>query len=138
MPLEPINPPGLGAPRGYSNGILCDPASRLLFVAGQIGWDEQQRPVSDDFVEQFARALLNVVTVVKAAGGKPADIARVVMYVVDKNEYSTRTREVGEHWRTHMGRHFPAMALVEVKGLLEDAARVEIEAVAAIVFAHAD
>jgi enamine deaminase RidA (YjgF/YER057c/UK114 family) len=132
MPVNPINPPELGAPRGYSNGILCDPGSSILFVAGQIGWDEQQRIVSDDFVEQFDRALFNVLTVVKAAGGTPADIARVVIYVVDKAEYSGRTREVGERWRAHMGRHFPAMALVEVTGLLEDAARVEIEAVAAI------
>jgi enamine deaminase RidA (YjgF/YER057c/UK114 family) len=132
MPLETINPTELGAPRGYSNGILCDPGSRLLFVAGQIGWNEQQRIVSDDFVEQFDRALFNVITVVKAAGGTPADVARVIIYVVDKTEYSSRTREVGDRWRAHMGRHFPAMALVEVNALLEDAALVEIEAVAAI------
>jgi enamine deaminase RidA (YjgF/YER057c/UK114 family) len=136
MPLEPINPPELGAPRGYSNGILCDPGSRLLFVAGQIGWDEQQQIVSDDFIEQFDRALLNLVTVVKAAGGMPANVARMVIYVVDKAEYSSRTREVGERWRKHMGRHFPAMALVEVKSLLENTARVEIEAIAAINVSH--
>ena len=127
-----INPESLGAPRGYSNGVLAAPGGSLLFIAGQIAWDEQQRIVSADFVEQFDRALANLIAVVREAGGTPEQIARLVIYVTDKSEYCRRTREVGERWRAHMGRHFPAMALVEVKGLLEDEAKVEIEGIAVI------
>jgi enamine deaminase RidA (YjgF/YER057c/UK114 family) len=130
--LKPINPVSLGEPRGYSNGMLAAPVGSLLFVAGQIGCDEQQRVVSSDFVEQFDRALANVVAVVSEAGGAPGEIARLVIYVTDKQEYRNRTREVGERYRALMGRHFPAMVLVEVKSLLDDAAKVEIEAVAVL------
>lgn len=132
MSFEFINPDALGSPRGYSNGVLAPAGGRLLFIAGQIGWDEEQRMVSADFVRQFDRALANLVAVVEAAGGKPESIARLVIYVTDKNEYRRRTREVGESWRARMGKHFPAMALVEVKGLLEDDAQVEIEGIAII------
>jgi enamine deaminase RidA (YjgF/YER057c/UK114 family) len=127
-----INPESLGAARGYSNGVLAPSGGRLLFIAGQIAWDQEQKIVSADFVEQFERALANLITVVAAAGGTPDSIARVVIYVTDKNEYCARTREVGESWRAHMGRHFPAMALVEVKALLADEAKVEIEGIAVI------
>ncbi|MCA1594040.1 MAG: RidA family protein [Acidobacteria bacterium] len=130
MPFEFINPESLGAPRGYSNGVLAPAGGRLLFIAGQIGWDERQRIVSTDFVEQFDRALANVLAVVAEAGGQPENVARLAIYVTDKEEYRARTREVGERWRALMGRHFPAMALVEVKSLLEDGAKVEIEGVA--------
>ncbi|HEY0380033.1 MAG TPA: RidA family protein [Pyrinomonadaceae bacterium] len=127
-----INPESLGPARGYSNGVLAPAGGRLLFVAGQVAWDERQKIVGSDFVEQFDRALANVITVVEEAGGEPGQIARLVIYVTDKQEYHARTREVGHRWRARMGRHFPAMALVEVKGLLEDDAKVEIEAVAVI------
>ena len=130
MALKLINPKSLGKPIGYSNGVLADPGGRLLFVAGQIGWTEKQEIVSHDFVEQFDRALANVISVVKEAGGTPADIARLVIYVTNKTEYSQRTHEVGERYRALMGKHFPAMVLVEVKSLLEDAAQVEIEGLA--------
>jgi enamine deaminase RidA (YjgF/YER057c/UK114 family) len=130
--MEFINPEMLGAPRGYSNGVLAPAGGRLLFVAGQIGWNGRQQLVSDDFVEQFDRALANLITVVIEAGGGPENIARLVVYVTDKREYRERTREIGLRWRALMGRHFPAMALVEVKGLLEDAAKVEIEGVAVL------
>ena len=132
MALEFINPESLGAPRGYSNGVLSRRGAALLFIAGQIAWDEQQRLVSADFVEQFERALANVITVVRAAGGAPEQIARLVIYVTDKSEYCARRREVGERWRAQMGRHFPALALVEVKSLLEDEAQVEIEGIAVL------
>jgi enamine deaminase RidA (YjgF/YER057c/UK114 family) len=132
MTFRFINPEALGSPRGYSNGVLAEGGGRLLFVAGQIGWDEQQKIVSGDFVEQFDRALLNVIAVVTEAGGHPEEIARLLIYVTDKNQYRTRTREIGERYRARMGQHFPAMALVEVKGLLEDDALVEIEAIAVI------
>ena len=132
MSFEVINPASLGRPRGYANGLLTAPGARLLFVAGQIGWDEAQRIVSEDFVEQFDRALRNVLAVVGAAGGAAGGVARLVVYVTDKEEYRARTAEIGERWRALMGRHYPAMALVEVKGLLEDGAKVEIEAVAVL------
>jgi len=132
MPFDFINPESLGAPRGYSNGVLTDAGGRLLFVAGQIGWDEKQTIVSEDCVAQFDRALRNVVTVVLEAGGAPQQIARLVMYVTKKTEYIDRREEIGRCYRTHLGKHFPAMVLVEVKGLLDDKAKVEIEAVAVL------
>ncbi len=122
----------LGKPRGYSNGVLAPAGGSLLFIAGQIGWNGKQQMVSQDFVEQFDRALANLITVVIEAGGTPENIARLVVYVTDKREYRQRTREVGERWRALMGRHFPAMALVEVKSLLEDDAKVEIEGIAVL------
>ncbi|HEX6183687.1 MAG TPA: RidA family protein [Pyrinomonadaceae bacterium] len=130
--MKPINPKSLGRPRGYSNGQLTNADARLLFIAGQIGWDEEQRLVSDDFVEQFDRALRNVLAVVLEAGGAPGGVARLVVYVTDKREYLARTEEIGERWRALMGRHYPTMALVEVKGLLEDGAKVEIEGTAVL------
>jgi enamine deaminase RidA (YjgF/YER057c/UK114 family) len=130
--MKPINPESLGRPRGYSNGLLTTPGARLLFVAGQVGWDERQQVVGDDFVEQFDRALRNVLEVVREAGGAPDCLARLVIYVTDKREYLARTLEVGERWRALMGRHYPAMALVEVKSLLDDRAKVEIEGIAAL------
>ncbi len=132
MSFSFINPESLGSPRGYSNGVLTPAGGRLLFIAGQIAWDANQKIVSADFVEQFDRALANVIAVVEAAGGTPVQIARVVVYVTDKQEYCARTREVGERWRARLGRHFPAMALVEVKSLLEDEAKVEIEGIAVL------
>lgn len=104
----------------------------MLFIAGQVGWNEQQRITSADFVEQFDRALANVVAVITEAGGRPEQIARLVIYVTDKNEYRLRTRELGECYRAHMGKHFPTMVLVEVKSLLDDEAKVEIEGVAVL------
>lgn len=127
-----INPESLGPPKGYSNGVLADAGGRLLFVAGQIGWNNNQAIVSDSFVEQFDRALANVITVVSEAGGSPQQIARLVIYVTNKKEYIDRREEVGQSYRAHLGRHFPAMVLVEVKSLLDDAAKVEIEAIAVL------
>jgi enamine deaminase RidA (YjgF/YER057c/UK114 family) len=132
MPFTLINPEPLGIPSGYSHGLLADAQGKLLFIAGQIAWDENQRIVSDDFVEQFDRALGNVVTVVHAAQGKAGQIVRLIIYVTNKREYRERTREVGDRYRKHMGKHFPAMVLVEVAGLLDDAAKVEIEGIALI------
>jgi len=132
MTFKHINPERLGRPRGYTNGLATAPGARLLFVAGQIGWDENQRIVSDDFVEQFERALRNVLEVVTEAGGEADSIARLVVYVTDKREYAARTAEIGVRWRALMGRHFPTMTLVEVSSLLEDGAKVEIEGIAVL------
>ena len=119
MTFKLINPEVLGPPRGYSNGVLTDAGGRLLFVAGQVGCDKNQRIVSDDFVEQFDR-------------GSPDQIARLVLYVTTRQEYQEHLKELGESYRAHMGKHFPAMVLVEVKGLLAEKAKVEIEAVAVL------
>ena len=132
MTFKLINPESLGAPRGYSNGVLTEVGGRLLFVAGQIGWNETQTIVSEDFVAQFDRALANVIAVVTEAGGSPEQIARLAIYVTNKNEYAVRREEVGKVYRAHLGKHFPAMVLVEVKSLLDDKAKVEIEAIAVL------
>ena len=132
MSFDLINPASLGAPRGYSNGVMTPPNGRLLFIAGQVAWDEHQQIVSPDFVEQFDRALANLIQVVSAAGGTPDAIARLTIYVTDKNEYCQCTAEIGVRWRARMGRHFPAMTLVEVNSLLEDGAIVEIEGIAVL------
>jgi enamine deaminase RidA (YjgF/YER057c/UK114 family) len=132
MTFKLINPETLGPARGYSNGVLTDAGGRLLFIAGQVGWDEDQKIVSENFVEQFDRALANVITVVTEAGGDANQIARLTIYVTDKKEYQLNLREVGATYRARMGNHFPAMALVEVKGLLDANAKVEIEAVAVL------
>ena len=131
MSLKIINPESLGAPHGYANGVLTE-GGRLLFIAGQIAWDQQQQIVSADIVEQFDRALANLLAVVTEAGGKPDQIGRLVIYVIDRNEYRERMKEIGERYRARMGKHFPAMVLVEVAGLLEDSAKIEIEGIAVL------
>jgi len=127
-----INPESLGAPSGYANGVLTEAGGRLLFISGQVAWDEHQQIISDDLVEQFDRALANVVTVVTEAGGTTDRIARLILYVVDKNDYRARMKEIGERYRARMGKHFPAMVLVEIAGLLEDRAKIEIEGIAVL------
>jgi enamine deaminase RidA (YjgF/YER057c/UK114 family) len=127
-----INPEALGAPRGYSNGVLTEGGGRLLFVAGQVAWDQHQQIVGDDIVDQFDQALANVLTVVSESGGTPNQIARLIIYVTDRNDYRARMKEIGERYRARMGKHFPAMVLVEVAGLLEDRAKIEVEATAVL------
>ena len=127
---EIINPESLGAPRGYSNGILAAPG-RMLFVAGQIAWDGEQKLVSDDFATQFGQALSNVIAVVRAAGGTVEDLCRLTVYVTDKHAYLASLRDLGRIWREQVGPHYPTMALVQVADLLEDGAMVEIQATAA-------
>lgn len=131
MRMTTINPEALGQPRGYSNGLLFEGGS-ILFIAGQVGWDRERRFVSDDFADQFAQALANVIAVVRDAGGAPENIARLLIFVTDKKEYTSRLRDIGSAYRQLMGKHFPAMSLVEVGGLVEDLAKVEIEATAVI------
>ncbi|HXG65991.1 MAG TPA: RidA family protein [Blastocatellia bacterium] len=129
--MSVINPAALAEPRGYNNGVLVTGGS-LLFVAGQIGWDRQGRMVSDDFVEQFAQALENVLAVVREAGGDATSITRLLIFVTDKKEYISQLKAIGSVYRQLMGKHFPAMSLVEVKALVEDLAKVEIEAIAVV------
>ena len=131
--IELINPEDLGAPKGYAHGVLAPAEARLLFVAGQVGWDANEQLASEEFVGQFRQALSNVAKVVEAAGGTVDQVVRLTIYVTDKSEYLGDLPAVGSAYRDVMGRHFPAMALVEINGLVESGAKVEIEATAAIV-----
>lgn len=126
----PVKPDGWLEPRGYSNGMRG--RGELLAVAGQIAWDERGRLVGEDFVAQFERALANVVAVVRAAGGHPTHLISLTIYVTDRAEYLGALAQVGEAYRRVMGRHYPAMALVQVAALLEQGAKVEIQGLAAL------
>jgi enamine deaminase RidA (YjgF/YER057c/UK114 family) len=126
--LTPVNPDSLARPVGFSHGMTG--SGDLVFVAGQIGWNREGRMVSDDLALQFAQALENVLDVVWAAGGSPTSVARMTVYVTDKADYVRKRKAIGEAWRKRMGKHYPAMALIEVKALVEDDAKVEIEATA--------
>lgn len=130
--LRAVHPEGWPRPRGYSNGIAVPAGRELLLTGGMVGWDAQERIVPGGFVAQFEQAVANVLAVVRAAGGGPEDVARMTVYVVDREEYLASREALGAAWRRTMGRHYPAMALVQVAGLVEDGARVEIEAVAAL------
>lgn len=128
-----IQPDGWAVPRGYSNGIAAQ--GKVLFVGGQIGWDPRSSTPKfpeGGFAAQWDQAVANVIEVVRAAGGQPEHIARLTIYVVDKKEYLASLKELGAIWRKHFGRHYPAMALVQVVALVEDLARVEIEATAVL------
>ena len=122
----PIQPAGWARPRGYSNGIVAQ--GRYLAVAGQIGWNERCEWQSDDFLEQATQALRNVLAVVEAAGGSPQCIVRLTWYVINKHQYLAASRALGAVYTELFAGHYPAMTLVEVKGLLEDRALVEVEA----------
>lgn len=132
MSLEIVQPAGWKAPRGYANGVIAPAGARLLAIAGQVAWDANQKLVPGDFAAQFRQALANVVAVVRATGGQPSDLLSVTVFVVDKREYLAATRALGASWRELMGKHYPAIALVQVADLLEDGARVEIQGLAAI------
>jgi enamine deaminase RidA (YjgF/YER057c/UK114 family) len=131
--LTAIDPESVGGRgSGYSNGMLASAGARILFLAGQIGWNRERKLVDGGFVAQFEQALANVLAIVEAAGGSAASVARLTIFVVDKGEYLNHLSAVGAAYRRVLGRHYPAMTLVEVRGLLEPGARVEIEATAAI------
>lgn len=131
MSHEIVNPEELGAPRGWNNGVLAPAGGRLLFVAGQdaTGADGE---VPSGFPEQFGRALEKSLAVVRGAGGGPTDVTRITVFVTDVAAYRSSLKELGRVWRGHMGRHYPAMALVEVKGLVHPNAVVEIETTAVL------
>jgi len=130
MSREILQPPGWARPRGYANGIAA--TGRLVFVAGQIGWDAAQRFASDDFAAQLRQALANVVAVLDCAGAKPEHLVRMTWYVTSRDEYNAALAEVGAAWRELIGRNYPAMSVVVVAGLLEPRAKVEIEATAVV------
>ena len=128
--MEILQPPGWARPKGFSNGIAA--RGRLVFVAGQVGWTGQGEWRERGFAGQFRQALQNIISVLKEANGGPEHIVRLTWYVLDKREYLASLREVGAAYRELMGRHYPTMAVVQVSGLVEDEARLEIEATAVI------
>ena len=128
--MQFLHPKHWAPARGFANGVAAE--GRQIFVAGQIGWNAEQRFESDDFVAQAERALANIVAVLAEAGAGPEHLVRLTWYVTDKREYLARLAEVGAAYRRVVGRHFPAMTLVEVAALLEDRAKVEIEATAVV------
>lgn len=132
MSYDIFNPEELGVPSGWNNGMLAQPGGRVLFVAGQTGRTRAGDIASSDFVEQFAIALGHVVTVVRAAGGQAADIGRLTIFVTDLGAYRRSLKDLGRAYREHMGRHYPAVALMEVSDLVDEGALVEIEATAVI------
>lgn len=130
--MEIINPPTWAPPKGYNNGVKTT-AGQLVFIAGQVAWDEHERIVGgDDFAAQFDRALANVLTVLGEAGGKPSDLVKLTIFVTDKQAYIEARSKIGQAYRQRMGKHYPAMTLVEVEDLLEEGALVEIEGIAVI------
>ena len=128
--MKKLQPPGWAEPKGYANGVLA--RGTLIFVGGQIGWNESQEFESDDFIAQTRQALMNIVAVLKAGGAGPEHMVRMTWYVTDRIEYSTRLKELGGVYREVMGKHFPAMTCVEVSGLVEDRAKIEIEVTASL------
>lgn len=128
--IAPVVVPGWPAPRGYANGMTGE--GRVLFVAGQIGWDASGAFAGDDLLAQFDQALANVVAVVEAAGGTATDVASMTIYVTDIEAYRTAGKQLGAIWRARLGRHYPAMALVAVAALVEPRAVVEIQAFAVL------
>jgi enamine deaminase RidA (YjgF/YER057c/UK114 family) len=130
MSREILHPPGWTRPRGYANGVAA--VGRQVFVAGQIGWDGEQRFVSDDFALQTRQALSNVIDVLACAGAGPQHVVRLTWYITSRDEYNGAVAEVGTIYRELFGRNFPAMSVVVVAGLLEPRAKVEIEATAVV------
>jgi enamine deaminase RidA (YjgF/YER057c/UK114 family) len=128
--MQILQPPGWARAKGFSNGISCK--GRLVFIAGQIGWTGQGEWRDKSFAGQFRQALQNIISVLNEAHGKPEHIVRLTWYVLDKQEYLSSLKEVGAAYRELMGRHFPTMAVVQVSGLVEDEARLEIEATAVV------
>ena len=132
MRFEIVNPKALGSPKGWNNGLLAPATGRLFFIAGQAGWEEDATGPPAGFAEQFARALDKVLLVLKEAGGEPHDLARLTIYVTDLPAYRASRRELGEAWRARLGKHYPAVSLVAVSGLVDRGAVVEIEATAVL------
>ena len=130
--LTTIDPPALGRPRGFSHGLLAPAGSRLLFVAGQTAADAQGRIAEHEFTAQFDAALARVLTVVTAAGGTSAHIARMTVFVTSLDGYMASRQALGDVWKRRMGSHYPAMALVEVTRLVDTGAAVEFEATAVL------
>jgi enamine deaminase RidA (YjgF/YER057c/UK114 family) len=130
QPHELLHPHGWKRPKGFANGIAAQ--GRVVFLSGQVGWNAEQQFDSDDFVAQARQALANIMALVGEAGGRPEHVTRLTWFVLDKKEYLSRLSELGQAYRSVMGTHFPAMTLVQIAALVEDRAKVEIEATAVV------
>lgn len=128
--MKKLQPPGWAEPKGYANGIMA--RGTLIFVGGQIGWNAAQQFESDDFIVQTRQALINIAAVLQAGGAGPEHMVRMTWYVTDRLEYNARLKELGAAYREVMGKNFPAMTCVEVSGLVEEGARIEIEVTAVL------
>ena len=128
--MRKLQPPDWAEPKGYANGVIASGA--MIFVGGQIGWNAAQQFESDDFIAQTRQALLNIVAVLRAGGAGPEHMVRMTWYVTDRVEYVARLKELGAAYREVMGKHFPAMSCVEVSGLVEERALIEIEVTAVL------
>jgi enamine deaminase RidA (YjgF/YER057c/UK114 family) len=129
--MQTLLPEGWAPPIGYANGIAVD-AGRIVFVAGQVGWDAAQHFASADLVPQFDQALVNIIAVLAQAGARPEHICRITAYCCDKPAYLAARRELGAIWRARMGRHYPAMSMIFVSQLLDEPAKIELEATAVV------
>lgn len=128
--MDYLNPPGWPRPKGYSNGISA--SGRLVFTAGVVGWTKDEVFEHTDLVGQFRQALLNIVAILEAGNARPDHIVRMTWFITDKQEYLDNAREIGAIYREIIGKHFPVMAVIHVTGLMEDAAKVEIETTAVV------
>jgi len=126
--MQTFNPPGWKRPKGYSNATSA--SGRMIFVAGQVGWDDQEQFRTDDLVGQIRQSLTNIVAILEEAGAGPEHIVRMNWYLEDKEEYNARLGEIGDVYRDLIGRHFPAMTALQVAGFVEFGAKVEIEVTA--------
>ena len=131
MKHKTILPDGWPIPKGYSNGILAN-QGRMLFIAGQVGWDENEKFNSKEFVSQFEQALKNILSIVNKAGGKPEHICRMTCFCTNKPAYLAARKEIGKVWKSLMGTHFPCMSMIFVSDLLDNPGMIEIEATAVI------
>lgn len=131
MAISALLPEGWAPPIGYANGIAVE-AGRIVFIAGQVGWDAQQRFHSTELAAQFDQALANVLAVLATAGGRPEQVCRITAFCCDKPAYLAARRELGVIWRRHMGTHYPAMSLLFVADLLDSPGKIELEATAVI------
>jgi enamine deaminase RidA (YjgF/YER057c/UK114 family) len=131
MLMEVLHPKGWAPPVGYSNGIAARPG-RIVFIAGQVGWDAQQRFHAGEIAPQFEQALKNVLAVLAEAGGRPEHICRITAFCCDKQSYLAARPELGRIWKRHMGRHYPAMSMIFVSDLLDSPGKIELEATAVV------
>lgn len=131
MPIKVLHPPNWRPPVGYANGISAA-AGRIVFIAGQVGWNAEQQFQSEDLVPQFGQALENVLAILGEAGGRPSHICRLTAFCIDKPAYLAGRRELGRIWKTLMGDHYPAMSMIFVADLLDTPAKIELEATAVI------
>lgn len=130
--MKILQPPGYGRPKGYANGIAVATRGTLVFVAGQVGWDENEIFQTDEIAGQARQSLTTIVAILAEAGGKPEHIVRMTWYVADKNEYNANLKGIGDAYREVIGRDFSAMTAIQVAGFVEDGAKLEIEVTAVI------